>query len=193
MQGFESLLQDQGYRLKNEFAPARKGHDLHFKQTAYNWLTFCVDQPPAYASDGDIVSQTMYGTVKFSDQEKRNLSLLLANGKFMFVWWIVIGDDFHLTQNGFASAPFGPGQLTSRQQRKILSLLPELESAMTENLVFKLNAGKNIGNYNLARCRHVTDKADRMCLEAVGLSDLWEEVELEHAWVVRTSFGDAKE
>ena len=32
---------------------------------------------------------------------------------------------------------------------------------MNKNLVFKLNAGKNIGNYNLARCRHVTDKSDK--------------------------------
>ena len=59
---------------------------------------------------------------------------------------------------------------------------------MTENVVFKLNAGKNIGNYNLARCRHVTDKVDKVWLEALGLSDLWDEIELEHSTVVRTSF-----
>ena len=57
--------------------------------------------------------------------------------------------------------------------------------------MFKLNAGKNIGNYNLAKMSaHVTDKIDKIWLEALGLSDLWEEVELEHALVVRTSFED---
>ena len=61
---------------------------------------------------------------------------------------------------------------------------------MNDSVVFKRNAGKNVGNYNLARCRHVTDKVDKMWLNALGLSDLWEEVELEHALVVRTSFDD---
>ena len=189
LQGFESLLEDGNYRLQNELAPTRQGQHLHFKQTAYNWLTFYVDQPPVYDSDNTLLPQTKYGTVRFRNADDRNLSMLLTNGKLLFVWWIAIGDDFDVTQSNFVSAPFGPGQLTKQQRKHLLALLPELESAMTENLVFKLNAGKNIGNYNLARCRHVTDKVDKAWLEAVGLSELWDEVELEHAWVVRTSFG----
>ena len=64
---------------------------------------------------------------------------------------------------------------------------------MNDNVVFKLNAGKHIGNYNLVRCRHITDKSDRVWLEALGLSDLWEEIEVEHALVVRTFFEDAED
>lgn len=45
-----------------------------------------------------------------------------------------------------------------------------------------------IGNYNLARCRDVTDEADRIWLAAMGGSGLWDEVELEYARVVRTDF-----
>ncbi len=58
------------------------------------------------------------------------------------------------------------------------------------NVVFKLNAGRNIGNYNLARCRQVTDGSGRVWLEALGLSDLREDSELEHALIVRTPFED---
>ena len=119
--------------------------------------------------------------------------MLLLNGKLAFVWWMAIGDDFDLTQSNFASAPFGADQLSQDQRTYLSSLMPELEQAMTDNLVFKLNAGKNIGNYNLAKCRHITDKIDKIWLEALGLSDLWEEVELEHALVVRTSFEDEEE
>ena len=46
IQGFESLLENSDYRLENEFSSECQGHSLHFKQTAYNWLTFCVDEPP---------------------------------------------------------------------------------------------------------------------------------------------------
>ncbi len=193
LQGFESLLWGSGYRLQNEFTPSRQGHPLHFKQTAYNWLTFCVDQPPVYGSDNGLLPQTQYGTVRFQDVADRDLSILLTNGKLLFIWWAAIGDDFHVTQSNFASAPFGPEQLTKQQRKHLLALLPELRAQMCENLVFKLNAGKSIGNYNLAKCRHVTDKVDKIWLEALGLSDLWEEVELEHALVVRTSFEDTEE
>ncbi len=193
LNGFQSLLEGSGYRLQNELTPARQGHQLQHKQTAYNWLTFCVDQPPVYGSDNGLLPQTQYGNARFQDVADRDLSILLTNGKLLFIWWAAIGDDFHVTQSNFASAPFGPEQLTKQQRKHLLALLPELESAMSENLVFKLNAGKNIGNYNLAKCRHVTDKVDKIWLEALGLSDLWEEVELEHALVVRTSFEDEEE
>ena len=108
----------------------------------------------------------------------------------MFVWWIGVGDDFHLTRGNSADAPFGPGRLSDVHRRMLLELLPALWDSMAENVVFKLNAGKNIGNFNLARCRHVTDKSDKIWLEALGMSDLWEDVELEHSLVVRTSFED---
>ena len=81
-------------------------------------------------------------------------------------------------------------RLPKRRRESLLALLPELESAMQDNLVFKLNAGKNIGNYNLAKCRQVTDKADKIWLQAAGLDHLWEDVELEHSLIVRTSFED---
>ena len=135
----------------------------------------------------------MYGTVRFANEDNRALAMLLANGKIMLMWWIGIGDDFHLTQNGFASVPLGLDQLKPHHRQRLMALLPELERGLRENVVFKLNAGKHIGNYNLARCRHVTDESDKILLEALGMSDLWEEIELEHTMVVRTSYEDEGE
>ena len=129
LRAFESLLKESGYRLHSEFAPARHGPHLYFKQTAYNWLTFCVNQPPVYDSDNNVIPQTKYGTVHFRDAGDRDLSMLLLNGKLAFVWWVAIGDDFDLTQRNFASAPFGPGQL-SQNQRKRLNGRAMLESGV---------------------------------------------------------------
>ena len=193
LKAFESLLEGSSYRLQNELTPARQGHRLHFKQTAYNWLTFCVDQPPVYDADNGLIPQSGYGAGTFRAASIRDASMLFLNGKLAFVWWIAIGDDFHLTLSNFVSAPIGPAQLSNQQKEQLIALLPDLEGAMNENVVFKLNAGKNIGNYNLARCRHVTDNSDRVWLDALGLSDLWDDIELEHALVVRTSFKDAED
>ena len=190
LQALESLLKDKPDRFQNDLAASRGGCELHFKTTAYNWLTFCTDMPPALGPDGEAVAQTKYGTARFRDRASRDLALLLANGKLMFLWWCGVGDDFDLTKTGFVTAPFGAGKLPEATMRSLLAMVPSLQSTMAENVAFKRNAGKNIGNYNLARCRDVTDKADRLWLEAVGLSDLWEDIELEHSLVVRTSFDE---
>ena len=64
-----------------------------------------------------------------------------------------------------------------------------LKEAMAENVTYKQNAGKQIGNYNLALCRDVTDRSDKILLDALGLPDLWDDIELEYSLVVRTEFG----
>ena len=188
VQGLETLLSGGDYRLASDLSPSRAGFPLHFKQTAYNWLTFCVEQPPVIGPDGAVLSQTGYSSSRFIDETDRDLSLLLTNGLLIYMWWVAVGDDFHLTLRNFTSAPFGPKQLSKRQRTRMIKAVPELAEAMAGNVVYKLNAGKNIGNYNLAKCRHITDTIDKTWLQALGLSDLWEEVELEHSLVVRTSY-----
>ena len=190
IRGLESVLSKGSYRFGSELSPASKDFPLHFKQTAYNWLTFCVEQPPVIGPGGAVLTQTGYSSALFREENDRDLSLLFANGILMYVWWVAIGDDFHLTRKNFASAPFGPRQLTKQQRERLLKTVPELTNAMSENVVFKLNAGKNIGNYNLTKCRHITDEVDKVLLEALGLRDLWEEIKLEHTLVVRTSYDD---
>ena len=188
LNALESMLSNTNYRLEDELTPARNGYELHFKQTAYNWMTTCRTMPPVYDAENFLLPQTKYGSMRFTYSEDRDISLLLANGLLMFTWWVAIGDDFDVTRTNISSSPFGPLQLSEQQTEHILSLVPELEKAMDNNVVFKKNAGKNIGNYNLAKCRHITDKADKVWLEALSLSDLWDDIELEHAMVVRTSF-----
>jgi len=68
-----------------------------------------------------------------------------------------------------------------------------LEKAMTEATQFKLNAGRRVGNYNLAKCRHVTDKTDLVFADALGIAEAWDDVELYCVQVVKTDFSDDEE
>ena len=185
LSAFEYLL-GGNYRFFTEISPSHKGHQLHFKKVAYNWLTFCSEQPPTY-ENGNLLPESNYGTVYFTGKQERDLSLLLGNSKIVFLWWVAMGDDFNVTHGGL-NAPLSPSQLPDGIRDSLLEMVPDLERIMAENVVFKLNADKNVGNYNLTRCRHITDRVDRLWLEALGLSDLWEEIELEHALVVRTPY-----
>ena len=185
----EELLQSQ-YRFRQELLHGTGIHPLHFKQSGYNWITFCSDKPPVIGPQGQLLEQTQYSRVGlFADKATRDMAMMILNGRLMFLWWIAVGDDFHLTKTNCESAPFGPEQLASEHRSRVGQVVPYLKEAMAENVTYKQNAGKQIGNYNLALCRDVTDRADKILLDALGLPDLWDEIELEYSLVVRTEFG----
>ena len=64
---------------------------------------------------------------------------------------------------------------------------------MVQNASFKLNAGKRVGNYNLAKCRTVTDKSDLIIARSLGFLEVWEDIELYYTQVVKTDFSDDDE
>ena len=167
-------------------------HVLHFKKTAYNWLNFCRELPPCFEGDRP-VEHTKFGQIYFQDSETCQLAMLLADGKLLFVWWCAVGDDFDVTRWNFGEFPMDFPRLAPATRSSLLTLVPALEEAMKGALQFKLNAGRRVGNYNLAKCRHVTDESDRLLAEVLGLSEVWEDAELYCAQVVRTDFSDAEE
>ena len=186
---FERLLA-KGNRTLDIVTSARATrHVLHFKKSAYNWLNFCREMPPCY--DGNRrVAHTKFGDIYFPNADTLRLALLLANGKLMLVFWFAVADDFDVTRWNFGEFPSDLSSLSAAQRATLLSTVPELEEAMAAAVQFKLNAGRRVGNYNLAKCRTVTDKSDAILAEALGLSDTWEDIELYYAQTVKTDFGD---
>lgn len=166
-------------------------HVLHFKKVAYNWLNFCRTMPPCYDSRGRLIPHTKFGEVYFADAESRDLAFLLLNGKWEFAFWYLIGDDFDVTKWMFAELPADIQGISPPVRRQLLSKVKDLEKAMEAATSFKLNAGKKVGNYNLARCRHVTDHTDRLFGEAFGWAESFGDVELLYSQAVKTSFDDA--
>jgi hypothetical protein len=160
---------------------------MHFKKTAYNWLNFCRNLPPCFEGKRR-VEHTQFGQMYFLDAETCELALLLGNGKLPFVMWCAVGDDFHVTRWNFGEFPIDFTRLPVATRSKLLRLVPRLEEAMEEAIQFKLNAGRRVGNYNLAKCRHITDKSDKILAEALGLLHVWEDIELYCTQVVKTDF-----
>ncbi len=161
---------------------------LHFKQSAYNWLNFCRVMPPCYSAAGQLIPHTKFGQVYFADDDTRDIAFLFLNGKIMFCYWCMIGDDFDVTRWMFAGFPFDLREITETDKQRLLCLSDDLESLMQQNTTFKLNAGKRVGNYNLARCRTVTDQSDAVFAKYLGLEPVWDDIELLYTQMVKTSF-----
>jgi len=163
---------------------------LYFKKTAYNWLNFCRKLPPCYDDKGESISHTKFGEIYFRDEEACNLSMLLANGKIMFTFWCAMGDDFDVTRWNFLDFPIDLCKVNENIKAQLTGLVPVLEEEMVKAVQFKLNAGRRVGNYNLAKCRHVTDVSDRLFAGFLGLDSIYENIELYYAQIVKTPFED---
>ncbi len=185
---FERLLSFENRKVEGILARRPTRHVLHFKKTSYNWLNFCSEMPACYNEKGQTIPHTQFGHLYFKDSITYQLAMLLANGKLMLTFWLMIGDDFHVTQWNFTDFPTNFECLSEQQTADLLRIFPRLKFAMKENTQFKLNAGKKVGNYNVAKCRLITDISDKIFCESIGLCDVWEDIELYYAQAVRTDF-----
>ena len=167
-------------------------HVLHFKNSAYNWLNFCRSLPPCFEGNRQ-VPHTMFGDVYFSDEPTSQLALLLANGKLMMIFWFAIGDDFHVTRWNFAEFPAHIAAMPKAERQTLLAISKRLETAMKQNVQFKLNAGRKVGNYNLAKCRDITDESDAIFARLLGLGDALQDIELYYAQTMKTDFSEEAE
>lgn len=178
-------------KIESAFSAYERRFPLHFKKSAYNWLCFCKTLPPCYDQNGKAIQHTKFGTVYFANQELQNAALLFLNGKIQFDYWAIVGDDFDVTKWMFADFPFDLHSLSPAVLAELQPLAEELEEAMLANTSFKLNAGKRVGNYNLAKCRGVTDKSDFIFAEHLGICQVLPDVESLYHHIVKTNFVSA--
>ena len=88
----------------------------------------------------------------------------------------------------FGDLPLALTQLQPNDRKQLLGIVPELKAAVEEAVQYKLNAGKRVGNYNLAKCRPVTDKSDALLARAYALDHVWDDIELLYVQTVKTDF-----
>jgi len=186
---FERAFAASSHTLDTSTSSRATKHSLHFKKSAYNWLNFCRSLPPCYEGSRR-VEHTKFGEIYFGEASTCQLALLLANGKLMMIFWFAIGDDFDVTRWNFADFPADLSKLPPKSRDTLLAIAPKLEMAMEEAVQFKLNAGRRVGNYNLAKCRDVTDQSDAILAEVLGFADAWEDIELYYAQTMKTDFSD---
>ena len=189
---FEKALGPATRTLDFSTSPRATKHVLHFKKSAYNWLNFCRAMPPCYEGNKR-VEHTKFGEIYFPDLATCELALLLSNGKLMMIYWFAIGDDFDVTRWNFADFPADLSAFSEKQRKTLLACVPKLEQAMEAAVQFKLNAGRRVGNFNLAKCRNVTDQSDLILAEAFGFADVWQDIELYYAQTMKTDFSDDDE
>jgi hypothetical protein len=171
--------------VSHTLSSSRTRFPVHYKKTAYNWIAFSDEAPPCFDRAGRAIPQAQSAEIYAADDATRRESMCLLNGKIALLWWVAVGDDFHVTASMFGSMPIPT--LDDELRSRLGDLPDRLIRAMHANIAFKLNAGKRVGNFNLMRCRHITDVSDQVFAEAMGFdADDMQEIELMYAQVIRT-------
>jgi hypothetical protein len=151
------------------FTKEHTGNQLFYSSTAYNWLTVTHNMPPVYDLSGNLSKQTKYGTLNFERPELAWFALSIFCTTFSYWYWLVYGDGFHVTKKLLGSIPLSPTLFTSQTFTELVELGKDLQKEMEKHIVYKMNAGKKIGNYNLRFCRQVTDKIDESIFRGLNI------------------------
>lgn len=165
-------------------------HELLYKATGRNFLSVFRTEPPSTDDAGNPIPSEKVKKLQFTREEERDAAFALLAGKTALAWWLVTGDDFDVTQEVVSSFPLRASLLRSDLRDSAVSLVPELEVAMTSTLRHQRTTVKKnglartllVGRFDLSKCRHVTDALDQAIT-----GESWRAVQLLYAQSVRTS------
>lgn len=157
------------------YATVRVGESLGFKQTALYYLSIFVDDPPSWTMSGKRIPQTKIGRISFRTEDERDIALTMLAGRLGVWWWGATGDDFDVTTGLLESFPISILQVKSIHA-ELLKLSRQLRKEQVKHPLVTKYAGKEMGNYDMSRCRHITDRSDQLILEVLDLGQYWPDV-----------------
>ena len=163
---YEALMKPQ--RSISE-AVTKGGPAVGHKKIALYYLSVFVEAPSAWTADGRRIDQHE-SAICFESKAMRDVAFTLLSGRLAFWWWTMNGDDFNVPSHILKSFPINPAQVKS-VENDLIALAAELRAEQPRQPSVTLYAGKEIGNYHLNRCRHITDRAERLVLQALGLAN----------------------
>ncbi len=168
------------------YATVRAGESLGFKQTALYYLSIFVDDPPSWTMSGKRIPQTQIGKINFRTEDERDIALIMLAGRLGVWWWGATADDFHVTNGLLESFPISISQIKSIQT-ELLKLSRQLRKEQLKHPLVTKYAGNEMGNYDMSRCRHITDRSDMLILDVLDLGQYWPDVLLADAGLAKVT------
>ena len=162
--GLETL-HEKGKRIADSWT--QSGSPLGFKGTALYQLSPYIDEPPVFDKNGYPSLQTRRAWY-FKSDEERDIAFLITAGRWMFLWWLALGDDFNVTKQVLGSFP--ADLLSLSRDARLIGLARKLRDESPNHLFWVRKAGRQVGNYDLRKCRHITDAADWILAQAWGFT-----------------------
>ena len=157
----------------------RSNNSLTYKKTANRMIGVYHIPPPLITRSGEVTVSPHNGWLYFLSAKHRDIALMVLNGRWTFLWWLMFGDGFNVTKRLLAAVPCDIERLATSPPcdmesvnlvNGILELARELKDQLPRCLAYKKHAGQEVGSYNMLKLRHITDEADWLLAQAWGLT-----------------------
>lgn len=125
--------------------------------------------------------------LRFGTSREADLTLMALAGRWAYLWWLMYGDEYHVTKGTLASLPCGLSELVAlasddethdRTIARCEELAQRLKARMPDHIEYNLRgSGANrflVGRYILFPLRDITDEADRLLAQLWGVEDAYE-------------------
>ncbi|MCG9478012.1 MAG: hypothetical protein K9H34_08510 [Actinomycetia bacterium] len=168
-----------------ESAAKRNGSRFWWKPVARYWFPVSFDCPPTFDLSGTEVSDPNVRNMDLHDDSVRDRVVISMAGKIGYFWWSIVGDDLNVPKWIVESFPLIPENSFSpdiwSQRSK------ELRERMSDSMMWNLNAGKWVGNYDLRSLTSVLDQTDREIIDSLGGYETWIALETWYRKVMKAT------
>ncbi len=163
-----------------------------YKTTALYYLGIYTTEPPTVdpvTRQPKRPKSNRTGWFAFRQPLQRDLALIILASRWVYLWWSVFSDAFHVTRTTLAAFPGDverlcaiPGGLVADEPstpdvervQSLVSLSRTLQTEMPNHLSWKRHAGVDVGRYNMRKLRYLTDEADLLLAKLWGIEDAYE-------------------
>lgn len=139
------------------------------------FITVFLREPPCWEMENGVpgprVPQSKVHWLGFDEELHQHAVFLIGAGRFGHWLWTTIGDAFDVTSGMVEWFPCDLDRLRPIAD-EVVHLGHELSNQMMDAPIVDRNR-KFVGGYNLGACRDLTDKADQLIMEHLGVGDYW--------------------
>lgn len=163
----ETLMEERPLR---DFTDRHGEYQMSWKGVATYWMPVSFEPAPIFSKSGETLPDPDKNLLKFREIAERDRAVASLAGKIGYLWWSANGDDFHVPKWIVETFPLAIDAST-KEYSKLMKLANELKAVLGNDLLWNLNAGKWVGNYDLRLHSSITDRVDDLILQALDSQD----------------------
>ncbi len=140
---------------------------LFYFGTARNFISAFKTVPPSVDGDGNPVISSSLKFVWLKNSTSRDILLTLMVSKWMFVWWAIWGDDFHVTKDNVISFPIDISRISKENSEKLSVLATNLDTELQnhikyQKITFPDKRVIKVGNYDFSAVTEIINEIDEI-------------------------------
>jgi hypothetical protein len=163
---------------------------LFYSGTARNFISAFRTVPPSVDGDGNSVISSSLKFLWLKNSTARDILFTLMVSKWMFVWWAIWGDDFHVTKDNVVSFPIDISRISKVNSTKLVTLAAKLDAELQnhikyQKITFPDKRVIKVGNYDFSEVAELIQEIDEIWTVILSAQDFKSELLFQYYSTVK--------